>query len=170
MITGIALKATAAALALSLAALGAQSWRLRGAHLELAEQARAHAEREQARSELARESYILADRAATRIDNAHETELARAARAAVADRAAADGVRKPAEAIAARVAADPGAACGPDDLRALGVLAGLVAESSGLVAEGAESVGRLGAQASALQAFVREVCVTDQRGSAADGK
>ena len=158
MISGLALKATAAALALSLAALGAQSWRLRSAHLELSELTRANAEREQARSELAREAYILADKAATRIDNAHQAAIESARRAAAVDRGNADSVRQSAQAIASAASA-PGAACGPDDLRALEVLGGLVAEVAGLVAEGTESTERLGAQTSGLQDFVGQVCL-----------
>lgn len=114
MIPGLALKATAAALALSLAALGAQSWRLRGAHLELADQARAHAEQmarlnaaavdaeQLARSEESRRVQAIAEVVHQQAQRAARAE-ADAARAAVAAR----GLRERAAALAAGGGAAP---------------------------------------------------------------
>jgi len=115
VIFGIAFKATAAALVLSLAALGAQSWRLRGAHLELAEQARDHANQraalaaaavdaeQLARTEEARRVQALAEIARTQAQRAAlaEAESVRAA-------AAADRLRDRAQSLAARGGGAPG--------------------------------------------------------------
>ncbi len=132
MIPGLALKLTAAALALSLAALGTQSWRLRGAHLELAQQARQHAEQmarlnaaavdaeQLARSEEVRRVQAIAEIVHQQAQRAARAE-ADAARAAVAAR----GLRERAAALAAGGGGAPGdpaaaAECAP--ARAAGVV------------------------------------------------
>lgn len=153
MIPGLALKATAAALALSLTALGAQSWRLRGAHLELAQQARQHAEQmarlqaaavdaeQLARSEEVRRVQAIAEVVHAQAQRAARAE-ADAARAAVAAR----GLRDRAAALAAGGGAAPGdpaaaAECAP--ARAAGLV---LADVLGLVeARGREAAAALDA-------------------------
>lgn len=155
----IALYAATAGLVLATAAAAVQSWRL---HTEVTAHSRtiaAHALEEQQRTELAREGYILASRATTGVDHAHQAALEQIRRTAAADRSTADSVRSAAQAIASAAGA-AGATCGPDELRALESLAGLVSEVAGLVAEGKERAAAVGAQAEGLQAYAGAVCVT----------
>jgi hypothetical protein len=98
------------------------------------------------------------------IDHATTARQAAAARTADADRAAVGQLRD-ALAASSRDTGDAAAAGCADERRAVSVLAGLVSEGAGLLAEGAERGDGLATQAAGLREYVVSVCQLPVEGS-----
>lgn len=97
------------------------------------------------------------------IDHATVARQAAASRAAAADRTAVGELRD-ALADAARASGDPATTGCADERRAVSVLAGLVTEGAGLLAEGAERGTELATQAAGLRDYVASVCQVPVKG------
>lgn len=143
--------------AVLVSSLALQSWRLGLAHDEIKNMQAAQVSAALAESESARIKSSALLRATEGNARDIDTKLRSAVASAAAARRDLDGVRESASALAAAAAAhDPGPAGCPDDGR-LGRVLGLLAESAGLAAEGAERVDRLAAEKAGLQRHQSEV-------------